>query len=203
MLVALLTMGTICACGDDDDGESQGDSGYGYAEMDGHKSSFKYAYYSQYEYEYFIYFTTLSIQEMYSNPRKDQANFRLSLNSRVNPDLKNLSIGSITEGTIMKGIGFEYQPYATMEEEEYVALAYISGLASNLEKTTVTITKTGTNRYRIVAKDQVYLVQENGHGVSYKGDKPAVRTVIGNFEWEGPIVDLKTVIPEEYWDEEE
>lgn len=205
-LMAVFTMGSFCACGDDDDdngGGSSGGVGSGYAEMDEHKSSFKYAYYGHEQgySEYMIFFMGRPWMDMLNEPKQTDASFLLTFNSNVNPDLKNMDLNSIIEGTISKGVGLEYTPYNASTDEDYVEPVYISGMASNRETTTVTITKTGTNRYRIVAKDQIYLVQENDHGVWYSGDKPGVRTVVGNFEWEGPIVDAKSVIPAEYWQE--
>ena len=195
--MAAFTMGAVCACGDDDDDD--GGSGYGYAEMDGHKSTFKYAYYS-YDNEYIIWFFEASFQEMMSNPNKDYAVVSLYLDEEGN---EGFSSGSFAEGTI-SGVGIEYSPYAAKDDDDEFIMGYISGMvAPALEKTTVTITKTGNMRYRIVAKDQVYMVQEDGHGVWYNGNKPGVRTVVGNFEWEGPIADLKASLPEGYWYDED
>ena len=200
-LMAVFTMGSFCACGDDDDdngGGSTGGVGSGYAEMDGHKDTFKYAYYAHEDghSEYFIFFKL----DMLSISEQSATGFQLTFMSNSNPDLKNMDLNSIIEGTISKGIGLEYTPSNyTLNKNGSPEPSYVSGMASNRETTTVTITKTGTNRYRIVAKDQIYLVQENDHGVWYSGDKPGVRTVVGNFEWEGPVVDVKSVIPAEYW----
>lgn len=201
-LMAVFTMGSFCACGDDDDdngGGSSGGVGSGYAEMDEHKSSFKYAYYGheQGDSEYMIFFMGRPWMDMLNDPKQTDASFLLTFNSNVNPDLKNMDLNSIIEGTISKGVGLEYTPYNASTDEDYVEPVYISGMLSNRENTTVTVTKTGTNRYRIVAKNQTYYVQENGHGIGGSG----VRTVVGNFEWEGPIVDVKSVIPAEYWQE--
>ena len=204
-LMAVFTMGSFCACGDDDDdngGGSSGGVGSGYAEMDGHKDAFKYAYYAHEDgnSDYFIFFVAMDWKS--HAQQQSPSVYTITFSSNINPDLKNITPNSIAEGTISKGIGLEYTPSNWTENKDGSPQpSYVSGMASNRETTTVTITKTGTNRYRIVAKDQIYLVQENDHGVWYSGDKPGVRTVVGNFEWEGPIVDAKSVIPAEYWQE--
>jgi len=197
MLTAIFAISALCACGDDDDDAGGGgsSSGYGYAEMDGHKSTFKYAFYS-YDNEYIIWFMEASLQEMLSNPNKQYAVARLYLDKKGN---EGFSSGSFAEGTIT-GVGLEYSPYGDEHDDDSKSfLAYVSGMASNRENTTVTITMTGNKRYRIIAKEQVFLVQEDGRGVWNNGNKPGERTVIGNFEWEGPIVDYKVYYPKEYW----
>lgn len=207
-LMALCVIGAFCACGDDDDdngGETVVGTGSGYAKMGGNQSTFKYAYFAHDEgsSDYLIFFMGRPWMDIFQNPKESDAGFTLYFLSNNNPDFKNMTINTIAEGTFSSGIGFEYQPYDVGKDTDESPFCYISGMASNLEKTTVTVVKTGTNRYRFEAKDQVYLVQEDGHGVWYNGNKPGVRTVVGDFEWEGPIIDARSVIPEEYWNEDD